>query len=160
MKAARQMSSCALYRASRAPIRVVEEGLSHAVLTQTQDSKPIMVKPNNSFRIAKLIGRILPFKFFSVPRDGTGTDNIPRRLLTTLPNSGSLLLYLSKRRYSGFRVHVPRVLQSRSERHLCVRSSEFSSPRLRAESAVYNSSRYLPRRTTAHSGQLRFCDHA
>ena len=80
-------------------------------------------------------------KFFSVPRDGTGTGNIPRRLLTTLPNSGSLCLYLSIRRYSDFRDQDPLDLESRSERHLCVRSYEFSSPRLRAGLVVYNSSR-------------------
>jgi hypothetical protein len=70
-------------------------------------------------------------KFFSVPRDGTGTDNIPRRLLTTLPNSGSLHLYLSIRRYSDFRDRDSLDLESRLERHLCVRSYEFSSSRLR-----------------------------
>jgi hypothetical protein len=81
-------------------------------------------------------------KFFSVPRDGTGTDNIPRRLLTTLPNSGSLHLYLSIRRYSDFRDRDSLDLESRLERHLCVRSYEFSSSRLRTGLVVYNSSRF------------------
>jgi hypothetical protein len=83
-----------------------------------------------------------PFKFFSVPRDGTGIGNIPRRLLTTLPNSGSLHLYLSIRRYSDFRDQDPLDLESRSERYLCVRSYEFSSSKLRAGLVVYNSSRF------------------
>ena len=79
----------------------------------------------------------LSFKFFSVPRERTGTGNILRRLLMTWPNSGSPRLYLSIRRYSGFRDHVPLDLQSRSERRLCMRSSQYSSPILRAGSAMY-----------------------
>ena len=85
------------------------------------------------------------FRFYSnsslFRENGTGTGNISRRLLTTLPNSGSLRLYLSIRRYSDFRDQDPLDLESRSERHLCVRSYEFSSPRLRAGLVVYNSSR-------------------
>ena len=67
------------------------------------------------------------FRFFAVPRDGSGIDNIPRRLLSTLRNSGSLRLYPSKRRCSGFRDRVALDLQSRSERRLCGRSYRFSS---------------------------------
>lgn len=67
------------------------------------------------------------FRFFAVPQDGTGIGNIPRRLLSTLRNSGSLRLYPSKRRCSGFRDQVALDLQSRSERRLCGRSYRFSS---------------------------------
>jgi hypothetical protein len=36
---------------------IVEEGLSHAVLTQTQGCEPIIVNPNGYFVLQKCLGR-------------------------------------------------------------------------------------------------------
>ena len=46
-------------------------------------------------------------KFFSAPLEGTGTRNIPRHLVTILPNIGSLRLWLSTERYTGFQGYSP-----------------------------------------------------
>jgi hypothetical protein len=34
---------------------IVEEGLSHAVLTQTQGSEPVIINPNGCFAIVKVV---------------------------------------------------------------------------------------------------------
>ena len=46
-------------------------------------------------------------KFFSAPLEGTGIRNIPRHLVMILLNIGSLRLYLSKGRNTGFQGNAP-----------------------------------------------------